>query len=124
MRRRRRRAVAHAGGRGDRAWRQTQLAVCCAHQPAVAAETGDPLNSAASASTAVVPLIRPGRLMGAVLVEAGRPRALDIEHNLFRPPEQKSLRFGGARQELGPLSPIQLAVALARPFRYPYPPPG
>ena len=58
--------------------------------------------------------------MGAVLVEAGRLRAVDIEHILFRQLEQKGLRFGEAGKELGLLTQIDVEFALARQFDYPY----
>ena len=63
------------------------------------------------------------RSIGAILIDAGRLAATDVERILnFQ--KQSSLRFGEAGIELGLINEADILYALSLQFDYPYPQPG
>jgi protein-tyrosine kinase len=71
------------------------------------------------ALTASNPVVREGRLIGTILIEAGRLKAEDAE-KILRLQREKNLRFGDAAVQLGLLTQADIDYALARQFDFPY----
>jgi protein-tyrosine kinase len=71
------------------------------------------------ALTASNPVVRDGRLIGTVLIEAGRLKAEDAER-ILRLQREKNLRFGDAAVQLGLLTAADIDYALAKQFDFPY----
>jgi chain length determinant protein tyrosine kinase EpsG len=63
------------------------------------------------------------RLMGALLVQAGRLKPEDAER-ILKHQQERGVRFGDAGRELGLLEAVDIEFALARQFNFPYLRPG
>ena len=66
-----------------------------------------------------LPAKRSGRLIGAILVDAGRLKAENVEH-ILRAQREKGLRFGETAIQLRLLTPDDVEFALSRQFDFPY----
>ncbi|GAB4166432.1 MAG: chain length determinant protein tyrosine kinase EpsG [Rhodocyclaceae bacterium] len=63
------------------------------------------------------------RMLGAILIDAGRLRPEDAE-KILRAQKERGQRFGEAGMRLGLLKPADIQFALSRQFGYPYLQPG
>jgi len=71
------------------------------------------------APAAAIALKRGDRLMGAILIDAGRLKAEDAER-VLRAQREQGLRFGDAAIKLGLVTQADIDFALSRQFDYPY----
>ena len=75
-------------------------------------------NPAPAPATSAPPK-RGERMIGAILIDAGRLRPDDVER-ILRSQREKGLRFGDAAIQLRLLTPADIDFALSRQFDYPY----